>query len=163
MGPSYHVRDRGEMKRTCLVPIYALRHIGRVPRTVGQRLVMGPGGSSIILSRLPPLAPVHEQPPNKRSDILGFHLCLVILPCRTKYVWGRWRSWLSHLSNTQKVLSSNLGRLIAFSRMRLLFKLTAEPIGGDVLHNQPRRLFERVLAYSTHRMSQGAVILFISY
>ena len=25
---------------------------------------------------------------------------------------GRWRSWLSHLSNTQKVLSSNLGRLI---------------------------------------------------
>ena len=24
---------------------------------------------------------------------------------------GRWRSWLSHLSNTQKVLSSNLGRL----------------------------------------------------
>ncbi len=28
---------------------------------------------------------------------------------------GRWRSWLSHLSNTQKVLSSNLGRLIAWS------------------------------------------------
>ncbi len=26
--------------------------------------------------------------------------------------WGRWRSWLSHLSNTQKVLSSNLGRLM---------------------------------------------------
>ena len=25
---------------------------------------------------------------------------------------GRWRSWLSHLSNTQKVLSSSLGRLI---------------------------------------------------
>ncbi|KAI5894798.1 uncharacterized protein SCHCODRAFT_02617817 [Schizophyllum commune H4-8] len=25
---------------------------------------------------------------------------------------GRWRSWLSHLSNTQKVLSSILGRLI---------------------------------------------------
>ena len=27
---------------------------------------------------------------------------------------GRWRSWLSHLSNTQKVLSSNLGRLMMF-------------------------------------------------
>jgi hypothetical protein len=24
----------------------------------------------------------------------------------------RWRSWLSHLSNTQKVLSSSLGRII---------------------------------------------------
>ena len=27
---------------------------------------------------------------------------------------GRWRSWLSHLSNTQKVLSSSLGRLIFY-------------------------------------------------
>ncbi len=33
--------------------------------------------------------------------------------------WGRWRSWLSHLSNTQKVLSSNLGRLIVFDRAAL--------------------------------------------
>ena len=41
-------------------------------------------------------------------------------------VKGRWRSWLSHLSNTQKVLSSILGRLmflngspVGFARMRL--------------------------------------------
>ena len=41
---------------------------------------------------------------------------------------GRWRSWLSHLSNTQKVLSSNLGRLIfeplpAFLFIYHLFKI----------------------------------------
>ena len=29
-----------------------------------------------------------------------------------RHSMGRWRSWLSHLSNTQKVLSSNLGRLM---------------------------------------------------
>ena len=39
-------------------------------------------------------------------------------PKRRKYLnmdqqnMGRWRSWLSHLSNTQKVLSSILGQLI---------------------------------------------------
>ena len=31
------------------------------------------------------------------------------------YFVGRWRSWLSHLSNTQKVLSSSLGRLIMWT------------------------------------------------
>ena len=37
---------------------------------------------------------------------------------------GRWRSWLSHLSNTQKVLSSNLGRLIVFGLLRRLLIYT---------------------------------------
>ena len=34
-----------------------------------------------------------------------------IIPQRTFCLSVRWRSWLSHLSNTQKVLSSSLGRL----------------------------------------------------
>ena len=34
---------------------------------------------------------------------------------------GRWRSWLSHLSNTQKVLSSNLGRLIVLRYTTAVF------------------------------------------
>ena len=34
---------------------------------------------------------------------------------RAHFYVGRWRSWLSHLSNTQKVLSSSLGRLIFLS------------------------------------------------
>ena len=36
------------------------------------------------------------------------------LPKASLMTVGRWRSWLSHLSNTQKVLSSILGRLIYF-------------------------------------------------
>ena len=37
------------------------------------------------------------------------------------YRKGRWRSWLSHLSNTQKVLSSILGRLTFCLRSRGAF------------------------------------------
>ena len=33
----------------------------------------------------------------------------------------RWRSWLSHLSNTQKVLSSSLGRIIFLTYHGILF------------------------------------------
>ena len=78
----------------------------------------------------------------KNAKVLGSIPTLAILnvgsrffsPCKNYYVgmkgWsgrdnifqcyqtsGRWRSWLSHLSNTtvaQKVLSSSLGRLIFF-------------------------------------------------
>ncbi|KAK0442289.1 uncharacterized protein EV420DRAFT_1080408 [Desarmillaria tabescens] len=37
--------------------------------------------------------------------------CILIWTIDTKKLLGRWRSWLSHLSNTQKVLSSSLGQL----------------------------------------------------
>ena len=48
-------------------------------------------------------------------------------------VMVRWRSWLSHLSNTQKVLSSSLGRInfaapvviFAISKQGLIIKLDA--------------------------------------
>ena len=36
----------------------------------------------------------------------------------------RWRSWLSHLSNTQKVLSSSLGRIILASFCFLLLQIS---------------------------------------
>ena len=49
---------------------------------------------------------------------------------------GRWRSWLSHLSNTQKVLSSNLGRLI-FSNSRGTY---AQYLCSRVQTSNPLRL-----------------------
>ena len=50
---------------------------------------------------------------------------------------GRWRSWLSHLSNTQKVLSSILGRL-TFSAM---LSLPVHGFASELLVSiQPLRL-----------------------
>ena len=55
--------------------------------------------------------------PNSRSQEFGNGFptkCLNVFEKITQNM-GRWRSWLSHLSNTQKVLSSNLGRLNIFA------------------------------------------------
>lgn len=65
---------------------------------------------------------------------------------------GRWRSWLSHLSNTQKVLSSNLGRLIFlthFVREMNSFRSGDEDMGRLTLVAPGRLIFVRAWAELT--------------
>ena len=68
--------------------------------------------------------------------------CLTPTGMKTK--WGligavRWRSWLSHLSNTQKVPSSSLGRIIA-SILTSFLKLQATiNIGSVCFHRGAER------------------------
>ena len=74
--------------------------------------------------------------------LLGLRISLYSSILKTTLVVGRWRSWLSHLSNTQKVLSSSLGRLICsaeqyfFHSFCLSFFWTRRPIfdGSGLLY-----------------------------
>ena len=63
----------------------------------------------------------------------GFSLCSAIENTVTPVSTGRWRSWLSHLSNTQKVLSSSLGRLTFSSIFLHVVDLKFSPVTSNAI------------------------------
>ena len=59
-------------------------------------------------------AGIYLDLPVRLCEFHGMGVVRLTMVVKQSNFMGRWRSWLSHLSNTQKVLSSNLGRLMVF-------------------------------------------------
>ena len=95
---------------------------------------------------------IHTQPTNRKSNegfccqqLLGEMGFYHLTHCRRSYVSHWWCSWLSHRSNTAKVLSSILGWCICFLRVFAFFLLS-------LLENQKRCrfLFSAFLVFDQH-------------